>query len=92
MGIFYCLIVDINNIVEIVVGIKDIVNRLEYFVRWNGIDFYYDINIDFSEGEKENFYYWEDVNFNDEVRVYTRFWVYKCDKIDFYHNIDRSFS
>ena len=33
MGIFYCLIVDINNIVEIVVGIKDIINRLEYFVR-----------------------------------------------------------
>lgn len=33
MGIFYCLIVDINNIVEIVVGIKYIVNKLENFVR-----------------------------------------------------------
>lgn len=29
MGIFYCLIVDINNIVETVVDIKDIVNGLE---------------------------------------------------------------
>ena len=57
MGIFYCLIVDINNIVEIVVGIKDIINRLEYFVRVDSIDFYYDINIDCSEGEKEDFYY-----------------------------------
>ena len=65
MGIFYCLIVDINNIVETVVGIKDIVNKLGNFVRWDGIDFcceisvdfYYEINIDFSEGEKEDFYY-----------------------------------
>lgn len=57
MSIFYCLIIDINNIIEIVVGIKDIVNRLEYFVRGDSIDFYYDINIDFSEGEKEDFYY-----------------------------------
>ena len=73
MGIFYCLIVDIYDIIETVVNIKYIVNKFGNFVKGYSIDFYYDINIDFSEGEKEDFYYLEDVNFNDEVRVYTRF-------------------
>ena len=65
MGIFYCLIVDINDIVETVVYIEYIMNRLGDFVRKNNInfcceisaDFYYEINIDFSEEGKDDFYY-----------------------------------
>lgn len=41
MGIFYCFIIDINNIVEIVVDIKYIVNRLGNFVKRDDIDFHY---------------------------------------------------
>ena len=41
MGIFYCLIVDINDIVETVVNIKYIVNKLGNFVRRDDIDFCY---------------------------------------------------
>lgn len=63
MGIFYCLIVDINNIVEIVVDIKDIINRLGNFVKRSGVnfcceismDFYYNIDIIFNEREKRYF-------------------------------------
>jgi hypothetical protein len=65
MGIFYCLIVDINNIVETVVNIKDIINRLENFVKRNGVnfcceisvDFYYNIDTIFNEREKRYFSY-----------------------------------
>lgn len=49
MGIFYCLIVDINDIVETVVDVKDIVNRLWNFVRRDDIYFYYNINSNFDE-------------------------------------------
>lgn len=48
MGIFYCLIVDIDNIVETVIDIKDIVNRLRNFVKRDYINFYCDIGIDFN--------------------------------------------
>ena len=41
MGIFYCLIVDINNIVETVVNIKYIVNRLGNFVKRSSVNFCY---------------------------------------------------
>ena len=39
-----------------------------------------------------DFYYEVSSIFDDREEGYTRFRVYKCDKIDFYHNIDRSFS
>lgn len=48
MGIFYYIIVDINNIVETLVDIKDIVNRLGNFVKVDNIDFYCEIGIDFN--------------------------------------------
>ena len=48
MGIFYYLIIDINNIIKTVVNIKDAVNRLGNFIRVNTIDFCYDVSIDFN--------------------------------------------
>lgn len=41
MGIFYYLIVNINNIVEIVVDIKDIVNKFGNFVKRSDVSFCY---------------------------------------------------
>ena len=63
MGIFYCLIVDINNIVRIIVDIKYIMNRLGNFVKRSGVnfcceisvDFYYNIDTIFNEREKRYF-------------------------------------
>lgn len=57
MGIFYCLIVNINNIVEIVVDIKDVVNRLGNFVKRDDIYFYYNINSNFDERAEIDFCY-----------------------------------
>ena len=48
MSIFYCLIIDINDIVEIVVDIKYIINRLGNFVKVDNIDFYCEVGIDFN--------------------------------------------
>ena len=67
MGIFYCLIIDINNIVETVVDIKDIVNKLENFVKRSGINFYYYVSSVFDERKSE----------------YTRFGVYKYEGEEF---------
>lgn len=47
MGIFYCLIIDINDIVEIVVDIKYIVNRLRNFIKGSGVNFCCGISADF---------------------------------------------
>ena len=49
MGIFYFLIVGINNIVETVVYIKDIVNKLWNFVKISNVDFCYKVSINFDE-------------------------------------------
>ena len=57
MGIFYCLIVDINNIIETVVNIKYIVNKLVNFVKISGVDFYYNINRNFDEKVRIDFCY-----------------------------------
>ena len=62
MGIFYCLIVDINNIVGTLVNIKYIVNKLGNFVRWDDIDFCYEISADF--------YYNTDTIFNEREKRY----------------------
>lgn len=53
MGIFYCLIVDINNIVKTVVDIKYIIDRLGNLIRIDYIDFYCDTDIDFNEKIKD---------------------------------------
>lgn len=53
MGTFYCLIIDINNIVEIVVDIKDIVNRSGNFVKVDSIDFCCGISADFYKRGEE---------------------------------------
>lgn len=53
MGIFYYLIVNINKIVEIVVYIKDIVNRLGNFVKVDSIDFCCWISADFYKRGEE---------------------------------------
>ena len=63
MSIFYCLIIDINNIVETVIDIKYIVNKLRNLVIGDGIDFcceisadfYYNIDTIFNEREKRYF-------------------------------------
>ena len=47
MGIFYCLIIDINNIVKTVVNIKYIVNKLGDFVKISGVDFCCEISVGF---------------------------------------------
>ena len=60
MGIFYCLIVDIDNIVEIVVDIKYIIDRLENFVKRNDIDFY--------ERNRIDSYYKIKINFNKRAK------------------------
>ena len=57
MGIFYCLIIDINDIVEIAVDIKDIANRLGNFVKRYDIYFYYNINSNFDERVRIDFCY-----------------------------------
>ena len=57
MGIFYCLVVDINNIVETVVNIKYIINKLGNFVIISGVDFYYNINRNFDEKVRIDFCY-----------------------------------
>ena len=49
MGIFYCLIVDINNIVRIIVDIKYIVNRLGNFIKRDDADFCCEVSIDFDK-------------------------------------------
>lgn len=49
MGIFYCLVVDIDDIIETVVDIKYIVNRLKNFIRVDVIDFCYKVSINFDE-------------------------------------------
>lgn len=54
---FYCLIVDINNIVETVVDIKYIVNMLGNFIKRDYIYFYYNINSNFDERVRIDFCY-----------------------------------
>lgn len=62
MGIFYCLIVDINYIIEIVVDIKYVINRSGNFVKISGVDFCCEINADF--------YYNIDTIFNEREKRY----------------------
>ena len=47
-GHFYCLIININDIIETVVDIKHIINKLGNFVKRSGVDFCYEVDIDFN--------------------------------------------
>ena len=57
MGIFYRLMININKIVEIVVDVKDIANRLGNFDKRDDIYFYYNINSNFDERVRIDFCY-----------------------------------